>query len=304
MKLSIVIVSWNTVDILAQCLDSIYANPPQAEFEVWLVDNASTDNTIAMMQQKFSQVHLIENEDNPGFAGANNQALQRCRGEYVLLLNPDTVVLDDALDRMVSWLENHAAVGALGPLVLNPDKTLQTSSYPRPTLRREFWRLLKLDKVRPYGVYHMDSWSREEPRAVEALLGACILIRRNLIETIGLMDDDYFMYTEEIDYCLRISQAGWGLVWLPEAKIIHYGGQSTQQVSADMFLQLYKSKLYYFRKHYGRFSGIMYKIVLLLATLFRLILAPLTIFQSGAKRESNVTLTQNYYRMLKLLPTM
>lgn len=304
MKLSIVIVSWNTADILAQCLDSIYEFPLKEEFEVWVVDNASTDGSVTMLNERFSQVRLIENENNPGFAGANNQAMQQCQGEYVLLLNPDTVILDDALNKMVSWLDAHGDVGALGPRILNPDHTLQTSSYPRPTLSREFWRLLKLDKLRPYGVYHMSAWDIAEPRQVEALLGACILIRRNLIEAIGLMDEDYFMYTEEIDYCYRISRAGWKLCWLPQATIIHYGGQSTQQVAADMFLQLYKSKLFFFRKHYGRLSGLMYKLILLLATLFRLIVAPLTLLQSGDKRQKNITLTQNYIRMLKLLPSL
>jgi len=304
MKLSIVIVSWNTAVILAQCLDSIYANAPDGDFEVWVVDNASTDDSVSMLKEKYGQVKLIENEDNPGFAGANNQAIERCAAAYVLLLNPDTLILDDALNIMLGWMKSHPEVGAVGPHILNPDLTLQTSTYPRPTLGREFWRLLKLDKLRPYGVYHMEEWSETEPRPVEALLGACILLRRDLIETIGLMDEDYFMYTEEIDYCFRISKAGWGVYWLPAAKIIHYGGQSTQQVATDMFLQLYKSKLRYFRKHYGRVSGLLYKIILLVATLFRLLLAPLALFQSGEKREKNMTLTHNYYRMLKLIPSM
>lgn len=304
MKLSIVIVSWNTAVILGQCLDSILANPPAGEYEIWVIDNASTDDSITMLKEKYPQVKLIENDHNPGFAGANNQGIQQSQGDYILLLNPDTLVLDDALNVMLAWMETHPEAGAIGPHILNPDRTLQTSTYPRPTLSREFWRLLKLDKLRPYGVYHMEDWPLDQPRPVEALLGACILLRRDLVQTIGLMDEDYFMYTEEIDYCYRIEQAGWDLYWVPGAKIIHYGGQSTQQVATDMFLQLYKSKLRYFRKHYGRFAGFLYKCILLIATLFRLILAPLALFQSGEKKEKNVTLSQNYLRMLKLIPTM
>jgi len=304
MKLSIVIVSWNTADILAQCLDSIYENPPCGEFEIWVVDNASSDNSVEMIRNRFPQVNLIENDNNPGFARANNQAIRECKGEFILLLNPDTLILDDALNTMISYLETHPDVGALGPCILNPDETLQTSSYPRPTIGREFWRLLRLDSIRPYGTYRMEDWSLDKAHAVETLLGACILIRGALIQIVGLLDEDYFMYTEEIDYCFRMSNEGWRLIWLPQAKIIHYGGQSTQQVATDMFLQLYLSKLLYFRKHHGFLSGYVYKFVLLIATLTRLIIVPLAAFQSQPKREINMALAHNYYRLLITLPTM
>jgi GT2 family glycosyltransferase len=250
--LAIIIVSWNTRELLAQCLASLFDQPPTAAFTVWVVDNASTDGSADLVRQRFPQVKLLANEHNLGFAQANNQAIQQCHQEYILLLNPDTVVLPGAVDSLVNFLASQPQAGAAGSRLLNPDGTLQISCYPSPTLLREWWFLLHLDALWPYGRYNMHQWDTTAPREVDVLQGASFLLRRSVLDQVGFLDGDYFMYSEEVDLCRRIQQAGWRLYWVPQSQVIHYGGQSTRQIAADMFLQLYLGKLKYFRKHNGR----------------------------------------------------
>lgn len=300
MKLSVVIVSWNTADILRQCLESVFAHPPAAPFDVWVVDNASTDGTVAMVQQQFPQVNLLTNPHNVGFATANNQAMRQATGDYVLLLNPDTIVHAGALQTLVHFLDTHPQTGACGARLLNADGTLQHSCYPTPTLGRELLRMFHLDgRVR----YHMEQWPTDQPRPVEALLGACILARRNLVEAIGWMDESFFMYSEEIDLCYRIARAGWQLHWVPQAEIVHLGGQSTRQVKTEMFLRLYQGKLHYMRKHYGRGQAELYKMILALAAWSRIGAAPLAARLKPANQETYQAIAGQYRQLIKQLPT-
>jgi len=304
MSLSIIIVNWNTRDLLAQCLSSVFANPPAAEFTVWVVDNASDDGSPQMVKERFPQIRLIQNQENAGFARANNQAIRQSEGRYVLLPNSDTEVELGALTTLVDFLEQHPEVGAVGPHTLNPDGTLQTSCYPAPTLSRELWRLFHLDALYPYGVYRMNDWDLGKPREVDVLLGACLLVRHAVLDQVGLLDEEYFMYSEEVDFCYRIQRAGWKLQWVPQVQIIHYGGQSTQQVAAEMFLQLYQGKLRYFRKHYGWWAAQTYKLLLLAAAVARLLLSPLAWLQRSPKRQRNLTLANRYWQLVKALPGM
>jgi hypothetical protein len=304
LKLSIIIVSWNTRDLLEACLASVFAHPPEAAFEVWVVDNDSEDDSVAMARAQFPQVKLIENEENVGFAQANNQAMAQCQGEYVLLLNPDTEVKPGALTALTAFLDENPAAGAAGSRLLNPDGTLQPSCHPAPTLSRELWRLFHLDAIRPYGRYNMHTWDTSQPREVDVLQGAALALRKNILDEIGYLDADYFMFSEEVDLCWRIQRAGWSLHWVPASRVVHYGGQSTQQVAEKMFLQLYLGKLKYFRKHYGPGAGIVYKMILLLASVARLLATPLAFFQKPAQRERNFLLAHYYQRLLWALPRM
>jgi len=304
MDLSIVIISWNTANLLAKCLASIYAYPPTGNFEIFVVDNASSDDSVQMVRQQFPQVKLLPNAQNVGFARANNQAICQSTGKFLLLLNPDTEVKPGALHKLQQFMAAKPQAGAVGPQTLNPDGTQQLSCFPRPTLWREFWRLFHLDRLWPMGTYQMDRWPVDRPREVDALLGACLLLRKEALDQIGLLDESYFIYSEEIDLCYRLQQAGWHLYWLPQAEIIHYGGQSTQQVAADMFLQLYRGKLQYFRKHHGWLAGQLYKLILLTITLARLLVTPLAWFEQQPTREHHLTLANNYRRLLVTLPKM
>jgi hypothetical protein len=303
--LSIIIVSWNTAQLLENCLASILANPSTSPFfEIWVVDNASTDESCDNVRQHFPQVHLVENRENVGFARANNQAIQQCAGKYILLLNPDTLVSSGALEALVDFLDEHPQAGAAGARILNPDDSLQISSHPRPTLSREFWRLLHLDALSTYAAYPSAKWEGNQPQEVDVLSGACLLLRKEVLDQVGLLDEDYFMYSEEVDLCYRIQKAGWQLYWVPQAEVVHFGGQSTQQAATEMFLKLYHGKIIYFRKHYGWPAAQIYKSILRVAALSRLILAPFAIFEHSSRRQKHLTLVDHYWRLILALPGM
>jgi GT2 family glycosyltransferase len=304
MNTSIVIVTWNTRDLLARCLESIFADSPIDGVEVFVVDNASSDGSAAMVRKRFPQIYLIENEINIGFARANNQALRQCQGRYWMLLNPDVEVKAGAIQALVSFFDGHSKVGAVGPRVLNPDGSLQLSCSPAPTLFRETLRLMHGPGVRSDGYYPMHMWEQKLPRQVDILLGACLFLRRQAIDQIGLLDEDYFIYSEEVDLCTRLNKAGWELYWVPQAEIIHYGGQSTQQVAQEMFFRLYESKLTYFRKHQGSLAARLYKLLLGTTALTRIASAPLALLSGPDDRQRRLTLVENYKRLLLSLPGM
>ena len=308
LTLSVVIVNWNTCDLLVKCLHTLYADLDHAGLrdsaEVFVIDNASTDGSPAQMRQHFPQVRLIENADNPGFACANNQALRQCMGEYVLLLNPDTEILPSALNSLMKFAKSNPQAGIIAPRILNPDCSLQESAYPLPSLRGEVWRMFHLDKLHPLGIYRMQDWDVSVPREVESTLGACLLVQRSVLAQIGLLDEDYFMYSEEIDLCVRARKAGWQIWWVPQAQVIHYGGQSTRQVAVTMFLTLYEGKVKYFRKHLGRAKTQLYKSVLMGATLARLSLSPVVLLERDERRQRHLHLARAYGRLLSALPRM
>ncbi len=304
--LSVVIVSWNTCDLLAACLHSVLqeAEAAQLAVEIFVVDNASTDQSVTMVREQFPAVALLENDSNPGFATANNQALARSSGRYCLLLNPDTYVLPDGLGALVRFMDAHAHVGAAGARLLNADGTLQFSCSPEPTLARETWRLFHLDEVRPLGVYAMSDWSTAAPRPVDVVQGAAMIVRAAVLAQVGPLDEGYFMYSEEVDWCTRIRRAGWQIFWVPDARIVHYGGQSARQVADAMFLQLYRGKVQYFHKHGGEAATGAYKLVLACATLARIAVGPLALMEAEPSRQRHLNLARQYRMLLRSLPSL
>lgn len=302
MILSILIVSWNTRDLLAQCLTSIVAHPPDGGYEIIVVDNASTDGSAAMVRTRFPGIILFENTGNAGFAGANNQAIGCSRGRYLLLLNPDTVVEAGALAVLLDFMNTQTTAGAAGPRLLNADGSLQDSCHPAPTLFRELWRLFHLDSLYPLAQYRMDGWPQDTPHPVDTVQGAALIVRRDVIDRVGMMDPSYFMYSEEVDWCLRIRRAGWEICWVPQSRIVHYGAQSTRQVAPTMFVQLYRGKLQYFRKHYGPVYAALYKVVLLAAAAARILLTPLVWLALPKQRPDSARLARNYGRLILALP--
>lgn len=306
--LTIVIVSWNTREILAACLESV-ANEieswPQDTVETFVVDNGSSDGTQEMITIHFPWVRLIKNRSNVGFARANNQVIKRCQSSYVLLLNSDTVVHPGAFQILLEFMDCHPSVGACGPLLLNGDASLQSSCDPEPTVSRELWRLLHLDKAIRYSVYDQKAWCRTRFHETDVLKGACMLIRCEALNQTGGFDEEYFFYSEEVDLCKRIRQNGWSIYWVPQATVTHLGGQSTRLVANEMFQNLYKYKLLYFRKHYGDFRANLYKCVLGIGALARIITVPVaTRFGDPAKRCERQMLFANYRRLLFSLPGM
>lgn len=305
--LSIIIVNWNTGPLLAACLASIEAELgsfPTNQIETLVIDNASTDSSREVVQVRFPWVRLLKNSVNVGFAAANNQAIEAARGGYLFLLNADTELLPGALSTLLQFMEEHPQAAAAGARYLNPDGSLQPSCYPAPTLAREGWRMFHLDRLYPFGSYQMTTWSAHQPRAVDVVQGAALLLRRAVLEQIGCFDTAYFMYSEEVDLCQRLRQAGWSIYFVPTALIIHHGGQSTRQVALAMFLQLYRSKIHYFRKHHGATTTILYKVILFCATLIRLGLTPLAWLEAPPLRRQHLTLANHYRHLLLALPSM
>lgn len=251
---SIIIVNWNTRELLAHCLQSLRRSARTARpatCEIVVVDNASSDGSAQMVPDEFPEVRLIANPHNVGFAQANNQAIRESRGRYVTLLNSDTEVRPGALEAMLEFLEGHPVAAGCGPRLLNGDGSLQPSCHPMLTPGREFWRLMFLDRIWRRATYAQHRWDQTTPRRVEVIKGACLMLRREALEQVGLLDERYFMYTEEMDLCYRLLQAGWELWWVPQAAVTHYGEASTRQIADDMYVQLYHSKAQFHRKFGG-----------------------------------------------------
>lgn len=269
MILSIIIVNWNTRQHLLECLESIFANPTAAEMEVVVVDNASTDGSAEAVSSTYPSVKLIRSSENLGFAKANNHAAALSTSQYWLLLNPDTLVHSGAIDRLLQYIGEHVNVAAVGPRLIHPDGSGQLSIWRRPTLLREWWRLFHLDRLYPLSEYPPSTLTSQQARRVDILHGACLLLRRDVVQSMGLFDEDYFVFSEEIDLCDRLGRAGWELHWVPEAVVTHKGSQSTRQVADAMFIELYRNKTKFFRKRRGRLAAFLYKLILLQAALAR-----------------------------------
>ena len=269
-----------------------------------MVDNASSDGSAHAVRQNFPAVRTIENSSNVGFARANNQAIRRSRGRYIMLLNPDTEVTSGAIQKMVDFMDAALEAGAAGPRLLNPDGAFQISCYPFPTLAREFWRLFHLDNITPCGVYPIQRWNQVRPTQVEVVQGACLILRKEALDQVGLLDEEYFIYSEEVDLCYRLKKSGWQIFWLPEVEVVHHGGQSTRLASKEMFLNLYRSKVLFFRKNYGWLHAFGYKLILLLAAMARVSTASVArIFRFSQVKELQ-NIADNYRRLLIALPRL
>jgi GT2 family glycosyltransferase len=257
MDVSIVIVNWNTRDLLRDCLVSIIRETRQVSYEIIVVDNASRDGSAGMCQQEFPQVTLIANDVNRGFAAANNLAMRVASGRYTLLLNPDTVVLDDAIGRCVAYADGRTDIGVLGCKVLERDGQLQRTGFSFPSPWTLFLTLSGLCHLFPrspiFSKPQLGWWDRDSVEDLDVVSGMFMLVRREAIQQVGLMDESYFVYAEEADWCFRFAKAGWRRVFYPDAEIIHVdgGGKSTSQVNVRMLVQLQKSLMIYFRKNLG-----------------------------------------------------
>ena len=258
MKLSVIIVSWNVREELTGCLRSLRDNRPRDEFEVIVVDNASTDGTAEAIKKSFADFRLIANSENRGFAAANNQGIKESGGEYVLLLNPDTIVRPKSLDILINFMDEHKGAGVCSPKLLNEDGTTQPSARRFPTFRAALHRHTIFRSIgifrKQYRRWLMKDFSHDEQTDVDQLMGACLLVRRSVLEEVGLLDEDFFMYYEEVDLCFRIKRAEYRVVFVPEATIVHLGGRSAAQVLVRKRIAAMTSLLKFFRKHYGGFS--------------------------------------------------
>lgn len=279
MDVSVIIVSWNTRQILQECLESVYQQTHGIEFEVFVVDNGSTDGSVEMIEGSFPQVRFIRNSENVGFARANNQALEKAFGRYILLLNSDTLILDNAIVKTVQYLDDHPDIGILGCQVLNPDRTLQRTCFQFPSLLNMLLSMTYLYKIFPgsrfFGRERMTWWDRNDERPVDVVTGCYMLVRKELVEQIGLLDETYFMYGEETDWCWRAKTNGWKVWFAPVGRIIHFGGASSKRMRPEMILQLHAGILKFIRKNKGIAS---YAVACVLTSLFFLIRIPYWFF--------------------------
>lgn len=288
MDVSTIIVNWNTKDILRNCLDSIYTQAANSvEFEVIVVDNASNDDSVQMVEKEFPQVLLIQNPENRGFAAANNQGARVSKGRYVLLLNPDTIVLDNAIAKVVSFADMRKDIAVVGCRVLNIDHTLQPTCFMYPSILNMLLSSCYLYKLFPksrfFGRERMSWWDRSDVREVDVVTGCFLLVRREAMDRVGLLDERFFIYGEETDWCYRFKKAGYKVVYMPFAEIIHLGGESTKQVATRMMLLNKGSKLLFIRKHKGVF---VYALACLLTALFFFIRVPYWLIRALASRKN------------------
>ncbi len=272
--LSIAIVNWNTCELLDQCLASAKDSLGGMDAEIIVVDNASGDGSAHMVASRHPDVKLVQNRVNVGFAAACNLAFKHSDGRYFLLLNTDTIVLDDAMPAMVRFMDEHPDAGAAGCRLLNHDGSLQRSCSPFPSLLTELFDALYLSKLFPgsrlFGGYAMSYWDFDAVREVDFAGGSCLIVRREAIEEVGLLDEGFFMYTEEADWCYRLWQQGWKVYYNPGVRIIHLGGQSSKRYGSSILIYLYASRNRFIRKHRGETVACAHRMIVALGALCRL----------------------------------
>ncbi|MBI2297440.1 MAG: glycosyltransferase family 2 protein [Armatimonadetes bacterium] len=276
MDLRIAIVNYNTRDLLDACLSSIEANPPDGEYEVVVVDNASRDDSAAMVRERHPAVTVIASDANLGYAAGNNRALEGSRARYFLILNSDTEVHPGCLQALIDFMDAHPRVGMCGARLILPDGSIQPSCATELTLRKYLTQQMLLDKAGLSGYLFGDYWvdvaHLSEPTEAEQLTGACMFCRREAVEQLGGMDEGYWMYCEDSDYCQRYRAAGWLLYYVPQATLLHVLGGSSKTARAEMIAAYNHGAARYFRRHRGPAPASAAKLIGLAGGLLRLLL--------------------------------
>jgi len=268
MRLTISIVNWNTTELLRLCLRSIFDNPPDAELEVVVVDNASSDFDGTAVKGEFPQARVVANSENTGYAHGNNQAIDLSTGDYVLLLNPDTEVRAGALQALIGFMEAHPDAAAAGGRLIRPDGGVDQCcrGFPTPVaLASEYLGLSRIfPKSKLFGAYRMTWFGFDNVAEVDQVMGSCMIISRKALAAIGGFDEEFPIFFNEVDWCLRAKAAGWKIYFTPDAEITHIGGQSTRQVKSQMRMESQRSLRRFYEKHYrGRICPITYRMVML-----------------------------------------
>jgi len=259
--IAVIIVNWNAREDLRRCLESLYAEPkPQVDYAVWVVDNASDDGSAGMVAAEFPQVQLIVNTDNAGFSKANNQAIAQTDSRYVFLLNSDAFIHPGALDQLVAYADAHPQAGIIGPKVLNSDGSLQFSCRRFPSLGAGFFRNTYLGRLFPHNKFARDylmvGFDHAHDRTVDWVSGCAMLIRRSLLDKIGALDERFYMYCEDVDFCQRAWEAGWEVIYTPQAVVIHAIGRSSDKNADKMIIEFHRSWYEYDRKRRPKASSL------------------------------------------------
>lgn len=308
-RTSVIIVSWNTRELLLQCLRSLAAagNSPD---EIVVVDNASRDSSAEAVEAAFPQVRVVRNRRNLGFAAANNIGIRQSTGDFLCLINSDVVIPKGCLVKMRRHMQARPEIGVLGPKILWPDgMTVQRSCMGYPTLWNMLCRAAGLDsffpKARLFGGFLMTYWSHDTLREVDVINGCFWMLRRSAMEEVGLLDENFFMYAEDIDWCKRFHDKGWKLVFYPEAEAIHYGGASSAAMPVRFYVEKQRANFQYWRKHHGRFSTEIFYAMMLMHESIRVLAYSLLFWkrkgpvplQSGHKARRSIECLRSLIRL-------
>ncbi|MEM8858199.1 MAG: glycosyltransferase family 2 protein [Chloroflexota bacterium] len=301
IDLSIIIVSWNVSGLLKNCLDSVFCTGQDLNLQVIVVDSGSVDDSCEMIRTHFPQVDLFDIQENVGFPKGNNIGMQAANGRNILLLNPDTIVKNGAFESMLTFLDSDEATGLVGPKLEFPNGSIQSSRRRFPTVLTGVFESTWFEKLAPQNLlesYYMVDHSDDDICEADWVMGAAMLAKREAIEKTGGMDEDYFMYSEELDWCKRIKLAGYKIYWLPHAEIIHYQGASSDQASTFRHINFNRAKLRYFRKYHGLKASGFIRLVLLFNFGLQ-ILVESTKWVLGHKRSLRSQRVNAYLQVLK-----
>lgn len=265
VAISFIIVNWNTEALLEQCLDSIQETVLGIPYEIFVVDNGSTDGSVSMVRTRFPDVIVIANEDNRGFAAANNQALSRMNGRYALLLNSDAMLTEDAALTLYEFMESHSSAAMACGQLLNEDGTVQNSIAPFPNLFTLLMNEAVLEYLMPRK-YPSKRYQHDTPVEIDSGIGACLIVRKTAIDAVGMFDDNYFFFFEETDWAYRMRKAGWKVYHVPTAYIYHLQGQTIGESTQARTL-FYRSRYRYFRKWYGPVYNVSIRLIILVRLL-------------------------------------
>ena len=274
MKISIIIVNYNVEYFLEQCLNSVFKATKNIDAEIFVVDNNSIDGSVEMVKEKFPQAILFDNKENLGFSKANNQAMRVSNGEYVLLLNPDTVVEEDTFEKVINFMDQHQDAGGLGVKMIDgKGEFLPESKRGLPTPAVAFYKIFGLSSLFPkskkFGQYHLGYLDKEETHTIDVLSGAFMLMRKTALDKVGLLDEDFFMYGEDIDLSYRIQKGGFKNYYFPDTRIIHYKGESTKKSSVNYVFVFYNAMIIFAKKHFSQKNAKTFSFLINLAIYLR-----------------------------------
>jgi hypothetical protein len=289
-EVSVIIVNWNTLRYLPDCLNSLLNTGNGYTQEIIVVDNASSDGSVDVVAEQFPQVKLIRNTENLGFAKANNIGIQQSAGRYICIVNSDVIVLEGCIQNLMKFMDQNPNVGIAGPRILNPDRTLQPSCRHFPTIWNNLCQSVGLNRLFPksafFSDWFMNYWAHDSIRNVDALSGCFWIVRREAMEQVGLLDEDFFIYGEDLDWCKRFKNTGWEVGFYPESEAIHFGGASSSKAPIRFYIEMQKADLHYWEKHHGNIGRTAYAAIIILRHSLRLVLMTLQYFVCPSKREN------------------
>lgn len=303
--LTISIVSNGNRELLDRCLDSIIRNTRRISYEIFVVDNCSTDGSPEMVREKYPSVKLVEKQQKGGYSENHNKVLSSFDSSYVIILNDDVEIIGDCLEKMLNTLKSDSSAGCAGCMLLNSDGTLQQSVYRLPSLSVLFNQAFFLGRIFPGSNYFNDykNWAHDEKWYVEFIVGACMMFPAEVIKKIGLMDEDYFIYAEDADLCKRVLDAGWKIIYTPEARMIHHGGSSMKKIGDRALAHSFISMHIYFRKHCGSWTIPFVKFLNVSKAVNRLALLSLAELLVPSKKEFFDERKKYFKKVVKLYKT-